>query len=70
MPTFVYKALTPQKQVVKGTIEDANKGNVPITKWPDSAISIAASIVSLSRISPTTNRWKWCSIGTRSNGSR
>ncbi len=25
MPTFVYKALTPQKQVVKGTIEDANK---------------------------------------------
>lgn len=25
MPTFVYKAITPQKQVVKGTIEDANK---------------------------------------------
>lgn len=25
MPTFVYKALTPQKQVVKGKIEDANK---------------------------------------------
>lgn len=25
MPTFVYKAVTPQNQVVKGTIEDANK---------------------------------------------
>ena len=28
--------------------------NVPITKWPASAVSIAASIVSLSRISPIT----------------
>lgn len=25
MPTFAYKAVTPQNQIVKGTIEDANK---------------------------------------------